>query len=37
MEIIMWIVIAVVVGLALLRFSNKDKFNEIIEYIKHIV
>jgi len=37
MEIIMWIVITVVVGLALLRFFNKDKFNEIIEYIKHIV
>ena len=37
MEIIMWIVITVVVGLALLRFFNKDKFNEIIEYIKHII
>ena len=37
MEIIMWIVITVVVGLALLRFFNKDKFTEIIEYIKHII
>ena len=37
MEFIMWVVIIVVVGLALLKFFNKDKFNEIIEYIKHII
>ena len=37
MEFIIWIVIAVVVGLSVLRFADKDKFKKIIEYIKHMI